>query len=392
MKKYLPVVVILLIIGIVAYGFLKEDDSTSTEINPQLREELESNSVYPVYDSLNTKEKQAYIAICNAMENYTTSEFVVGEYDSKAECERVSDQLEEIYRVLVYEQPDYFWVNLNKYDFSMWEIEGKYQLRMKLSYIMEKETAMAQKEVFDKKVEEIAANAESKTGTFQKVLYVYDYILENTEYDYVLEQSEDSTDVGRSAYGCLIEGETVCSGYSLAFNLIMQQLGIESGVEFNTYNEISAFDGHVWNYCNLDGEYYYFDLTWDDSGFDSEEYKPYIDYSHCYFAITKEELSESRFLAAEATTPACNGTQYNYFTYNNMNISQYDFETVKNAILAQPDKGQYVALRFDSYSELLKAESELMTEGQIYTILPDKENIRYVISNSSLHLYIFYDN
>ena len=64
---------------------------------------------------------------------------------------------------------------------------------------------------------------------------------------------------------------------------------------------------------------------------------------------------------------------------------------MKASILKQTNE-KYIALRFDSYSELLKAERELLTEGQIHMILPGKENVRYVISNPSLHLYIFWDN
>ena len=111
-----------------------------------------------------------------------------------------------------------------------------------------------------------------------------------------------------------------------------------------------------------------------------------------YFGITKDELSKSNFtLAEEAPTPDCNGTKFNYFVYKNQSFHSYNFEAVKASILNQTNE-KFIALRFDNYGELLKAERELLTEGQINTILPEKENIRYVISNPSLHLYIFFNN
>ena len=52
----------------------------------------------------------------------------------------------------------------------------------------------------------------------------------------------------------------------------------------------------------------------------------------------------------------------------------------------------YAVLRFDSYGKLLEAERDLFKEGKINSILPNKSDIRYIISNSSLYLYIFFKN
>lgn len=125
---------------------------------------------------------------------------------------------------------------------------------------MDEDTARIKEQEYQKKVNEIVEHAKAENGIFNKVLYVHDYILENCRYDYELAK-KDKADLGVSAYGCLIEGSTICSGYTLAFTSIMQKLGIEVGSEFNNYAQFSIIEGHVWNYCKLDGEYYYFDLT-----------------------------------------------------------------------------------------------------------------------------------
>lgn len=189
-----------------------------------------------------------------------------------------------------------------------------------------------------------------------------------------------------------MDGKTICSGYTLAFDAIMKRLGFECGVEFNNYSNFSILTGHVWNYCKIEDDYYYFDLTWDDTGFDSEYYKQYFDYSYAYFGITKDELSKTNFsLSSDAPTPYCSGTKYNYFIYKGYNFSEYNFETAKEAILKQASQ-DYAVLRFDSYGKLLEAERELFKEGKINSILPNKSDIRYIISNSSLYLYIFFKN
>lgn len=366
-------------------------NDTETQIRKGLEDRIDGNAaIYPVYYTLNAEEKELYLDICAAIEGHKTSVYI-GEFDSKEESDEAMKWIKNIYRQLIYEQPDYFWVD--PYEYTVNEVtDGKeYSLSLLFSYVIDEETAIIKKEEYSQKVDEIVENAKTKTGIFDKVLYVYDYILENCKYDHELAKQEKVSDLGVSAYGCLIDGNTICSGYSLAFNSIMQKLGIETGCEFNNYDDFSIIEGHVWNYCKLDGEYYYFDLTWDDTVFDNERYEPYIDYSHMYFGITRDELSKSNYTMREdAPTPDCNGTKFNYFVYRNQNFAQYDFEAVKASILNQVGE-RYVTLRFDSYGEVLKAERELLTEGQIHAILPGKQNIRYVISNPSLHLYIFFD-
>ena len=40
---------------------------------------------------------------------------------------------------------------------------------------------------------------------------------------------------------------------------LQQRLGYECGVEFNNYTNFSILTGHVWNYCKIEDDYYYFD-------------------------------------------------------------------------------------------------------------------------------------
>lgn len=386
--KLLWRVISIMILSFVICGCAND---TEAQVKKGLEDRIDGNAaIYPVYCALNAEEKKLYQDICAAIENHETSVHI-GEFNSKEESDEAVKWIKNIYRQLIYEQPDYFWVS--PYEYTVNEVKDgkKYNLSLLFSYNMDEDTARIKEQEYQKKVNEIVEHAKAENGIFNKVLYVHDYILENCRYDYELAK-KDKADLGVSAYGCLIEGSTICSGYTLAFTSIMQKLGIEVGSEFNNYAQFSIIEGHVWNYCKLDGEYYYFDLTWDDTIFDNENYRPYIKYSHMYFGITKDELSKSNFtLAEEAPTPDCNGTKFNYFVYKNQSFHSYNFEAVKASILNQTNE-KFIALRFDNYGELLKAERELLTEGQINTILPEKENIRYVISNPSLHLYIFFNN
>ena len=92
-------------------------------------------------------------------------------------------------------------------------------------------------------------------------------VIDSTEYDddtrvagYRDDLSEDQKLI-RTAYGALVTGKTVCSGYTLAFKALCDRLGLPCWV-INGY----VGDGyHAWNAIQLDGETLYCDCTFADS-------------------------------------------------------------------------------------------------------------------------------
>ena len=93
-------------------------------------------------------------------------------------------------------------------------------------------------------------------STEDQLKSIHDYIIDNSIYDSnrtdngVIEYKSDI------AYGPLIEGYGICGGYSDAYELFLEELGIKS-------YKVSS-DSHVWNAINLYNTWYHIDLTWDD--------------------------------------------------------------------------------------------------------------------------------
>lgn len=93
-------------------------------------------------------------------------------------------------------------------------------------------------------------------STEDQLKAIHDYIIDNSIYDSnrtdnnVIEYKSDI------AYGPLIEGYGICGGYSDAFELFLEDLGIKS-------YKVSS-DSHVWNAVELYNNWYNIDLTWDD--------------------------------------------------------------------------------------------------------------------------------
>lgn len=326
MKKFLCIVLIA-IIALVGYFAISDSNGNNTKEDNAILAKIEQNpSLYPVYNRLSLEEKEAYIKICTAMQNFDESVGVVYKSDAKRKIEMFNEKLNSnLYREIAYEHPEMFWYDPYNYEATItMNSNNEYFLSIKPTYLFDKETAKRMDTSFQRKIDEIVSVAETKSNTYEQVLYVHDYILENCVYDKEVIEKGDYKSPSINAYGCLVDGKAICSGYTMAFNTIMKRLGYEIGVEFNSYNGFSIFkNGHVWNYCNLDGEYYYFDLTWDDIDPLSDFMDNSVPYYHSYFGTTTDEMTKAHLkLDPKAPTPVCNGTKYNYFNYNNINFEK----------------------------------------------------------------------
>ena len=100
----------------------------------------------------------------------------------------------------------------------------------------------------------IIIGASNLTTDLEKEKYVYTAIMQMCSYH------EDSV-LNQSAYSALVNGKSVCAGYSRAFQYIMMQLDIPCYFCSGYANG----GNHAWNIIEIDGSYYNVDISWDDS-------------------------------------------------------------------------------------------------------------------------------
>lgn len=96
--------------------------------------------------------------------------------------------------------------------------------------------------------------------TYQKIKQVNDWIVDALSYDQTLNRTNT-----RNIYGAFIEKQVVCEGYAKAFQYIMDGLEIPcilvSGTASNSEGKTEA---HLWNYVQIEGNWYAVDVTWND--------------------------------------------------------------------------------------------------------------------------------
>lgn len=231
------------------------------------------------------------------------------------------------------------------------------------------------------KSDEIANKANELYGTdFERELYIHDYIVNNTEY---VETSNSA-----NAYGCLVEGKAVCSGYSRACMLLLGKCSIRSVlVGGKGISETQGNVDHMWNVVWLEGVPYNLDVTWDDPL--SNEGTSAV---HIYFNMPDSVFSKNHLDASPKIS--CTDDRHNFFKYYDILYSQYNNKTVRsisNRLNENLSNGlNYVEFMFDNKAAYDDACNGLLNSSNknsdIYYVL------RNITDSSSEKLDLSYMN
>lgn len=104
--------------------------------------------------------------------------------------------------------------------------------------------------------EVIKDNITSSMDDTVKIKKIHDYIINNSKYDRNRSDKNIFDYKSNTAYGVLLEGYGICSGYTDSMMLFLEKMDIKSF-------KVSS-DNHVWNKVLLNNKWYNLDLTWDD--------------------------------------------------------------------------------------------------------------------------------
>ena len=108
-----------------------------------------------------------------------------------------------------------------------------------------------------KKINSIAKGAKKKKGVKNKVKYINKQMCKVCRYDYdTYKHNKKASELAYSAYGCLVRGKAVCSGYAKAFHAICVQCGIQDKYAYGK--------NHIWNKVKVGKKWLHVDVTWND--------------------------------------------------------------------------------------------------------------------------------
>ncbi len=247
-----------------------------------------------------------------------TDEIVIADYGLTI------DEVDKLFYACLNDNPRLIHVNTG-YSFRQYiGSDNVYSILPLYFYTWRNPTALSQ---FEAAADEMIkkSGAKPEMSDYDKAIMLHDELAANIVYDNdvlalyndaynLTDKAQQEAELERidtlygcvhTAYGALVNGRAVCDGYSRAYQYLLYKMGIMSHIATG----VTPTGGHGWNAVKLDGDWYYSDLTWDDSGD--------VPVFYAYYNMTDAQLADCQHVLDNPyAMPACSSTRLNYFTIN----------------------------------------------------------------------------
>jgi len=234
--------------------------------------------IYPYYDMLNDENKALYRQIYSNALDLNPAFLPIGTPYMK--------NLRTAFTAVINDHPELFWLNTA---FSSMSAPSGACVEMDLSFNRTADDLDAASEKMENSAGQILNGVRNMTDDAEKEKYIHDVLIGSINYD-------RSAIMNQSAYSALVNGRTVCAGYSRAFQYLCQKLGIPA-----YYCAGNAGEPHAWNIIKLGDGFYNVDSTWDDT--EGHEYD-YFNRDDAFFNKDHRRRELSVYL------PPCRGEEF----------------------------------------------------------------------------------
>ena len=300
-----------------------------------------------------------------------------------------NDYVYQAQYALSYDHPEFFWIK----SFTIHTTNSK---PVAVSYDVPSDCENVYNKI-DVFTDSIVAAANEATTLYGRIRYIYEYIINITDYDPYSEYNQDIRSV-------FLNHASVCSGYARAFQYLCHKIGVECAY----VDGIAGGGSHAWNILQMYGNYYWVDVTWGDPVFENRNEN---NMTYDYFMVSDAVIDQThtlnrsiRYTNYEArdffTFPQCNDDSYNYYVINGMYFTSYNRTEMKDYILSKMRQGQKenIIIKFSDFYSYDAAVQDLLIGEYIADILRNYYGSRgfrweYIYSDSGFRIDLsVYDN
>lgn len=264
------------------------------------------------------------------------------------------ENVQKIINLLSGELPECFHIELG---FSI-SSKGAYISAIIPTYIYTKEEYEKMLDECDAVADEMLEGIEGNNNLndVEKLLILHDRIALHCEYDYERYLEKKIPQISYSMYGVFVNGIAVCQGYALAYDYLLDRIGIEN------YYCASSQINHAWNIVYVNDKPYHVDITWDDIVWDITGRV-----SHKNFLVSTEELRKNNHNAYDFDSSPTDTTYDDYFWEDiTSGFILLDDEIYYSDVEAE-EYDQYVVIkRYKDKATLYKTEHYWMADGGSY--------------------------
>lgn len=342
-----------------------ETDSTSDKELDEDELLLRKQEGNYAFSRLTDSGKKVYVEILKAMLSFQT--------DAEVSTQS-TETLDKVFQCVMMDHPEIFYVDGYKY--TKYSAGDKIKkLTFSGNYTYGKEEADARMQQINTAVEPIINGIATDASDYEKVKYVYETIVNQTEY--VLNALDN-----QNICSVFLGHQSVCQGYAKSMQYLLNQMDVLTTLVVGTVKE---GEGHAWNLVLIDGAYYYVDPTWGDAYYllssqDRENTSgetPSINYD--YLCVTTQQIEETHTINSVVDMPLCSSMQANYYVMEGAYFTSYD-ETKIESVFAKAKEQQKEAVTLkcatkEIYDEML---TELITNQRVFQFFTDsKGSIAY---------------
>lgn len=348
-------------------------ESTERLSQKEKAELLRGQQQLYAFSTLPVTEQNLYVEMLYALTGYI-EEMEMSTTDT--------EMIDRVFQCVMLDHPEIFYAD--GYSFVKYTLgEEVKKITFSGTYTLSQEERVYKEAVMEETISRILSGIASDASDYEKVKYVYEWMINHTEYNREAVDNQNICSV-------FLNGQSVCQGYAKATQILLQRMGIPATLVTGT---VDNGEGHAWNLVRIDNEYYYVDTTWGDASYlfqsgeeAGDKQLPEINYD--YLCITTRQLERTHSIEHLTPLPECRATEANYYVREGAWFDEMDWEQLRLLTERYYEEGrETMTLKCADervYQEML---DKLLEEQQIFAYLqPEEDSILYTDSPGQLSI------
>ena len=327
-----------------------------------------NKGIYYYYNMLNTVEKNNYETILAGYQRCA----------SEIRLNLNTSQLKKIFSYIRADHPEIYWVDL-QYRY----MDYNTYLIFKPQYTYSVAERSRREKQIESSVRNILFDMSHEPSEYGRIKKAFEYLADTVDYQ------SNALD-NQNIYSALVNGRSVCAGYSRAMQYLLQRSGIMAlYVPGTLYNRGT----HAWNIVRCNGRYYHVDVTFGDPNYTNGMMKGQkntlpkeLRYNYAYLCCDDKTMYRDRIVNADYRVPPCINDNYNYFVMRRSYYHYYSASVIAGMKESIFRGERYWQCQFSNQAAYKKMKQNLQ-DGLYANMIVDNAHYSYSGSLQTHYLY-----